>query len=68
MGGGCTVNVSFATAEPLVIFPNFLVWLTLGPTAIVSTIKRQYLMQPEMGRSYTNLVKRRLVSNTIRER
>ncbi|CAN0185685.1 unnamed protein product, partial [Ascophyllum nodosum] len=41
---------------------------TIGTTAITGTIKRQYLMQPEMGNSYTNLVKRRLVSNTIKER
>ncbi|CAM9740349.1 unnamed protein product, partial [Sphacelaria rigidula] len=40
----------------------------LGSTAIAATIKRQYLMQPEMGSSYTNLVKRRLVSNTMKER
>lgn len=39
-----------------------------GGTAIAATIKRQYLMQPEMGNSYTNLVKRRLVSNTMKER
>lgn len=39
-----------------------------GTTAIVSTIKRQYLMQPEVGSAYTKVVKTRLVANTIKAR
>ncbi|CAM9091443.1 unnamed protein product, partial [Ectocarpus sp. 6 AP-2014] len=41
---------------------------TTGTTAIVSTIKRQYLMQPEVGSAYTKVVKTRLVANTIKAR
>ncbi|CAM9799515.1 unnamed protein product [Pylaiella littoralis] len=41
---------------------------TTGSTAIVSTIKRQYLMQPEVGPAYTKVVKTRLVANTIKAR
>ncbi|CAM9230496.1 unnamed protein product [Discosporangium mesarthrocarpum] len=38
------------------------------PVAMTSTIKRQYMMQPEVDNRYKTLIQRRLVSNTIKER
>lgn len=47
---------------------KFAAGLDAGPTAVAATIRRQYLMQPEVGSTYERMNKHRLVSNTIRER
>ena len=66
MKAAVAASLMFMMSSP--VLSSLLSFCLQGATAIVSTIKRQYLMQPEVGSAYTKVVKTRLVANTIKAR